>query len=95
MIIATAGYGLIFALIRWRAGGILGLILVHGLVDFTTTLLIPNIDVIGAASGRPNIPHPLWMVLGLALIIAVPLSLWLVRPVPKRLLPYSQEDPKP
>ena len=84
IIIATALYGLIFALLRWRTGGILGCILVHGLMDFTGMLLLPDIDVVNL--GRPNIPHPSWMILGLVLIIASPIYLWLF-PRAKRSIP--------
>lgn len=78
MVAATTLYGLIFALIRWRAGAILGLILVHGLMDFAGILLLPSTDVVGL--GRPNIPHPSWMVMGLGLIFAVPMYLWKIHP---------------
>jgi membrane protease YdiL (CAAX protease family) len=90
MIVATGLYGLVFALIRWRAGGILGLILVHGLVDFTALLLLPNLDVVSL--GRPNIPHPAWMTLGLALIIAVPIYLWLIHPRAEHFFPHHNES---
>ena len=87
IIIATALYGLIFALLRWRTGSILGAILVHGLIDFTAALLLPlqNIDFVGL--GRPNIPHPSWMIFGLVLIIAPPIYLWLFHPRTKRSFP--------
>lgn len=78
MFLATAFYGLIFALMRWRAGGILGVILVHGLMDFAGILLLPSTDVIGL--GRPDILQPTWMVAGLALILAVPVYLWVFHP---------------
>ncbi|RPI26813.1 MAG: CPBP family intramembrane metalloprotease [Chloroflexota bacterium] len=78
MVAATVLYGLVFALIRWRAGGILGLILVHGLMDFAGVLLLPNIDVAGL--GRPDIPHPYWMLLGLGLLVALPIYLWKIHP---------------
>ena len=67
-------YGLLFALIRWRAGGILGLILVHGLIDFSALLILPDLDVLGL--GRPQIPHPLWLGIGLLLIALSPIYLW-------------------
>lgn len=71
-------YGLIFALMRWRAGGIVGLIFVHGLMDFTAVQMLPDTDVLGL--GRPDIAHPALLFLGLGLILAVPLYLWLVHP---------------
>ena len=85
IILATALYGLIFALLRWRTGSILGAILVHGLIDFTAALLLPDIDF--ASFSRPNIPHPSWLVFGLFLIIAPPLYLWLIHPRVKRSIP--------
>ena len=85
IILATALYGLIFALLRWRTGSILGAILVHGLIDFTTALLLPDIDF--AKLGRPNILHPFWMIFGLILIIAPPIYLWLLHPRIKRFFP--------
>jgi membrane protease YdiL (CAAX protease family) len=75
IIITTALYGLIFVLLRWRTGSILGAILAHGMMDFAGTLLLPNTDVLSL--GRPNIVHPFWMILGLILIIAPPIYLWL------------------
>jgi membrane protease YdiL (CAAX protease family) len=84
IIIATAFYGLIFALLRWRTGSILGAIFVHGLMDFAGWLLLPNTDVVGL--GRPDITHPTWMIFGLVLIIAPPITLWLFHPREKRLL---------
>jgi membrane protease YdiL (CAAX protease family) len=67
-------YGLIFALIRWRAGGIVGLILVHGAIDFLAKLMLPDLDVL--ALGRPEISYPAGILLGLALILLTPLLLW-------------------
>ncbi len=72
-------YGLIFALIRWRAGGILGLILVHGLVDFAAAQMLPSLDVVGL--GRPVVPYPAWLALGLALIALTPVYLWKIHPL--------------
>lgn len=85
MIIATALYGLIFALLRFRTGSILGAILVHGLMDFTGALLLPDIDVVSL--GRPNITNLTWMIFGLVLIIAPPVTLWLSHPRVKNTLP--------
>jgi membrane protease YdiL (CAAX protease family) len=86
IIVATAFYGLIFALIRRRTGGILGAVLVHGLMDFTSALLLPLQNIDWAGLGRPDIAHPSWMILGLVLIAAPPIYLWLLHPCAKRLL---------
>ena len=47
LLVGLAGFiiGLVFALVRWRAGGIAGLILVHGLADITSAELLPSIDI--------------------------------------------------
>jgi membrane protease YdiL (CAAX protease family) len=76
IILATTLYGLIFALLRWRTGGILGAILVHGMMDFAGALLLPDVNVVSIGFGHPNILHPAWMIFGLVLIIAPPIYLW-------------------
>jgi len=35
-------YGVYFGAIRWRAGGIIGLIVVHALMDWSTVAIIPD-----------------------------------------------------
>jgi membrane protease YdiL (CAAX protease family) len=75
IIITTALNNLIFALLRWWTGGILGTILALGLMDFAGMLLLPNTDVVSL--GRPNIAHLSWMGFGLVLIVAPPIYLWL------------------
>ncbi len=87
IILATALYGLLFALLRWRTGSILGAILVHGLMDFAGTLLLPTTDVVSVGLSRPNISHISWMIFGLVLIIVPPLYLWLFHPRLKRSFP--------
>ena len=76
--VAMLFYGLVFALIRWRSAGIVGLVIVHGLIDFSAMLMLPGLDVTGL--GRPNVPKPGLLVLGLALLVAAPLITWMVRP---------------
>jgi membrane protease YdiL (CAAX protease family) len=71
-------YGLIFALMRWRAGGILWAALVHGGMDIASLWLLP--DGNAPALAQPQIPQPGLLLLGLALIAAAPLYLWLVHP---------------
>lgn len=75
---ATLFYGLIFALMRWRAGGITGLILVHGLMDILALLMLPGVDVLSL--GRPKVPYPALLWAGLLLLILTPLYLWLLYP---------------
>lgn len=70
--------GLIFAAIRWRAGGVVGLILTHGLIDVGAVWMLPNLHL--EELGRPEIMHPGYVFLGYALILVVPLYLWKLRP---------------
>jgi len=74
----TLLYGLVFAVIRWRAVGIIGLVIEHGLIDFLALLMLPSLSA--PLSDRPEIPHPAMLGLGLALIVLTPLALWLVYP---------------
>jgi membrane protease YdiL (CAAX protease family) len=67
-------FGVIFAVIRWRAGGIVGLIIVHGLMDTVASLMLPDMDILQL--GRPMITSPLMLVAGYALILIVPIYLW-------------------
>ncbi len=77
-LIGLAGliYGLIFALIRWRAGGILGLVLVHGLMDLQAAWMIAGSNEAILSTGRPQFDHPILVALGCALLVLVPLYLW-------------------
>jgi membrane protease YdiL (CAAX protease family) len=70
--------GLIFALIRWRAGGIIGLIVTHGLIDLGAVWMMPELRL--EALGRPVISQPGALLLGYALIIGVPVALWKLYP---------------
>jgi membrane protease YdiL (CAAX protease family) len=38
-------YGIFFAAIRWRAGGIIGLIVAHALIDLSTVAITPNVEM--------------------------------------------------
>ena len=76
--VAMLLYGLIFALIRWRAGSILGLIFIHGLIDFSALLLLPDLNV--TSLGRLDVAIPLGLFIGLALIAFTPLYLWKIHP---------------
>lgn len=74
-------FGLLFALLRLRAGGLLGVILLHGLFDVQTFLLVSpsNQEVLERLdAGRPEIFDPNLLLLGVGLILLVPIYLWLV-----------------
>ena len=90
--LAMIFYGLMFALIRWRAGSVIGLIFVHGLLDFTAVQILPTTDV--PALMRPEISYPGLLFLGCALLVMIPLYLWLGHPhiTRSRVLRSKQED---
>ena len=74
--IATFFIGLIFALIRWRAGGILGLIVLHALYDLESVLLVSDSND-QVTNLRPEIPYPVLLIVGFVLMtLVVPLYLW-------------------
>jgi membrane protease YdiL (CAAX protease family) len=77
---ATFVIGLVFALLRWRGGGILGLIVLHGLWDLQAVLLVSDSNAKVLSWGRPEIPHLGWMLVGLGLMVSVPVYLWVVYP---------------
>lgn len=82
-------YGLIFALMRWRAGGIVGLVIVHGLIDLLAAQMLPDIDVVSL--GRPEVPHTGWLLLGLAMLVFVPLYLWKLHPLVEKIFRDGKE----
>ena len=76
--LGTFFLGLLFALIRWRAGGILGLIIAHGLIDITVVQLVPEINT--TIYGQIALPHPFVAYFGFFMILAVPIYLWKIYP---------------
>jgi membrane protease YdiL (CAAX protease family) len=87
-LVGAAGFllGLIFALMRWRAGGILGLILVHGLYDLESALLVSNSSQEILDLSQVAIGSLFQAYLGFALMLGVPLYLWKLHPRMERLL---------
>jgi membrane protease YdiL (CAAX protease family) len=79
--LATFLIGLLFALIRWRAGGILGLIVIHALWDLETSLLVAdsNAELLNPERFSFNNPAMIWM--GTLLLILVPVYLWKIYPL--------------
>jgi len=77
-LLAALIIGLTFAAIRWRAGGIVGLIFSHGLIDAGAVWLLPELRL--EELGRPEIMHPGSLLLGYAFILGIPLYLWLLYP---------------
>jgi hypothetical protein len=75
--VAAAGtvlFGVIFAVIRWRAGSIIGLAIVHGLMDVIASLMLPGLEV--QQLRQVTLSSPLMLIAGYALILLVPIYLW-------------------
>jgi membrane protease YdiL (CAAX protease family) len=69
--------GLLFGAIRWRAGGILGLILIHGLIDLAHVEMYPGLTV-EQARGIHAV-RPALAILGDGLLLALVVYLWKFR----------------
>ena len=78
--VTTLVIGLAFALIRWRAGGIVGLIVLHGLWDLESTLLVAGDNATIFSQGYPAIASRGLLLLGTALLVLTPLYVWLIHP---------------
>ncbi len=72
--IGSLWFGVIFAVIRWRAGGIVGLIIVHGLMDLIASLMLPGLEM--QQLRQVTLSSPLMLIGGYALIVMVPIYLW-------------------
>jgi len=74
--VGTLLFGVIFAVICWRAGSIVGLIVVHGLMDVSASLMLPGLEM--QQLRQVTLSSPLMLVTGYALILLVPIYLWKV-----------------
>jgi len=92
--VTTFVIGLVFALLRWRAGGILGLVILHALWDLQSTLLVSNDNAAILAQDQPEIAQPAFTWIGLGLLVLVPLYLWLIHPRLQRRLNRQFSDIK-
>ena len=72
--VGTLLFGVIFAVIRWRAGSIVGLIIVHGLMDVIASLMLPGLET--QQLRQVTLSSPLMLITGYALILIVPIYLW-------------------
>ena len=72
--LGTAIIGLIFAVIRWRAGGILGLAFIHGLLDFIAVETQPSIESIQIE--QLQIEDPILLMLSYILLLGPVIYLW-------------------
>jgi membrane protease YdiL (CAAX protease family) len=80
--------GLLFGAVRWRAGGIVGLIVVHGLVDLVSVELWPNLTA-GTLTEIRVTSMPLAIVSD-ALFVALIVCLWKAHP---RILRGRKDEP--
>lgn len=78
--ISTVLIGLIFALLRMYGGGIVGLIVLHGLWDLETIWLVSDSNTAILNPGAITFRYPILVWLGTALLILVPLYLAVIHP---------------
>lgn len=81
---ATLFIGLLFALMRWRGGGIIGLIVLHGLWDLETVWLINDSNVAILDINRIALANPARAWLGFVLLLLVPVYLYWGYPILER-----------
>ncbi len=77
---ATLLIGLLFALIRWRGGGIVGLIILHALWDLETVLLVADSNAAILSGSEIAFRSPLLVWVGTLVLFLVPVYLWKVYP---------------
>ena len=77
---ATLLIGLLFALIRWRGGGIVGLIFLHALWDLETVLLVADSNAAILSGGEMAFTSPLLVWVGTLVLFLVPVYVWLIYP---------------
>jgi membrane protease YdiL (CAAX protease family) len=86
--LVTLLIGLLFALIRWRAGGILGLILLHGLWDLQTVWLVADSNAAILKTQDITFSNLAMVWGGTVLLLLVPLYLWWVHPRLAKIVPW-------
>lgn len=77
--LGTAFIGLIFALIRWRAGGIVGLIFIHSLYDIIAVEGWGNLDPSQVTGNLQSIDRPFAFVCDV-ILLGLLLYLWKIHP---------------
>ena len=82
--------GVIFGVIRWRAGGIVGLILIHGLLDVIAEEMTPTLTI--KQISQVHIVHPALGILSDALLLAVVIYLWKLHPLIERRIRGSDDS---
>jgi membrane protease YdiL (CAAX protease family) len=81
---ATLLIGLLFALLRRRGGGIVGLIVLHALWDLESALLVSDSNAAIVGSDKIVFTNPVMVWLGTALLLLVPAYLGWLHPVVER-----------
>ncbi|MBI5030068.1 MAG: CPBP family intramembrane metalloprotease [Chloroflexi bacterium] len=76
----TALIGLLFAAIRWRAGGIGGLVVIHGLYDIIAVEGWRNLETIQVVDQLQTINRPLAIICDI-ILLSVFLYLWKLHPM--------------
>jgi membrane protease YdiL (CAAX protease family) len=83
--VATFLIGVFFALLRWRAGGILGLIILHGLWDLETAWLVSDSSYqLLDSLEQITFTNRALILTGTLLLFLTPLFLWKIYPLLKR-----------
>lgn len=77
---ATFVIGLLYALIRWRGGGIVGLIILHALWDLETVLLVADSNAAILDLETITFRSELLVWLGTLLLVLVPVYVWKLHP---------------
>lgn len=77
--------GLIFGAIRWRAGGIVGLILAHSLLDVIALEMHPDLTL--EQIRQVQVVHPSLAILGDLILLALIVYLWKLYPAFERIKP--------
>ena len=77
---ATFVIGLAFGAIRWQAGGIVGLIVLHGLWDLETVWLVADSNSAIFSPGAVTFRYPVLVNLGTLLLLVVPIYLAWIHP---------------
>jgi membrane protease YdiL (CAAX protease family) len=84
--IVTLVIGLLYAQLRWRGGGIVGLIVLHGLWDLETVWLVTDTNSAIFNHGVVAFRYPVLVNLGTLLLLLVPAYLAWVHPRIERII---------
>jgi len=90
--LVTALIGLLFAQIRWRGGGIVGMIVLHGLWDLETVWLVADANSAIHNPGAVTFRYPALVNLGTLLLLLVPVYLAWVHPRIERYMGRSPSE---